>query len=74
MAKPAWYHESDFCNICGGPVPEDDDANVSYLINPAGGYGLPEIWVCRACVLSGKIDEGKAERIRERYPEDFKDG
>lgn len=73
MAKPAWYHESDFCNICGD-TPDDPDA-LSYMLNPpGGGYDLPETWVCRKCVLDGKIAEDKAERIRERYPEDFKDG
>lgn len=49
------------CGNCGGP----DD---TWLVNPKGGYGRPELWACTRC-LAGEWS-GMVPRLLEAYPEE----
>ena len=58
------------CPFCD-KAPADDD--VMYLVNSAGGYGMPEMWACSACMRNAEPDSKMADLRDGAYAEDFRD-
>ena len=59
------------CPCCEKEKPDD---MVMYLINSAGGYGLPEMWACADCLRDAE-DGSKLAKLRDGiYADDFAEG